>query len=182
MGKRTWTRFEPGVFRPGKGLSAEDMAEHEKVRAEGIVTIWINNLFTVQVTSGRGVLQAPPPEFPELVWFSIRRNERARLPRDWRDLQRVKNELAGPEHEAVEMFPAESRLVDSADQFHLWVIADPEVRWPFGYLERDVADHGEVEKMGGSQRKLDPTPHHEPIGLWNLTEDLRRRAREKEEA
>jgi hypothetical protein len=59
----------------------------------------------------------------------------------WRDYQRIKNELVGPEHEAVELFPAESRLVDTADQYHLWVATDPAYRFPFGYLNgRVVSD------------------------------------------
>jgi hypothetical protein len=35
---------------------------------------------------------------------------------DWRDLQRIKNQLVGPECEAVELYPAESRKVDTANQ------------------------------------------------------------------
>jgi hypothetical protein len=53
----------------------------------------------------------------------------------WRDYQRIKTELVGPEHEGVELFPAESRLVDTADQYHLWVAADPAYRFPFGFDE-----------------------------------------------
>lgn len=39
---------------------------------------------------------------------------------DWREMQRVKNELCGPEWEAVEMYPAESRVIDTANQYHLF--------------------------------------------------------------
>lgn len=48
-------------------------------------------------------------------------------------MQRIKNQLAGAECEAIELYPAESRLVDSANQFHLWCLDDPTVRFPFGY-------------------------------------------------
>jgi hypothetical protein len=56
----------------------------------------------------------------------------------WRDFQEIKNELVGPENEGVELFPAESRLVDTANQYHLWVMADPGYRFPFGYHRRLV--------------------------------------------
>jgi hypothetical protein len=56
----------------------------------------------------------------------------------WRDLQQIKNELVGPEYEGVELFPAESRLVDTAHQYHIWVIEDPKFRFPFGYTNRVV--------------------------------------------
>lgn len=77
--------------------------------------------------------------YPELVHLSVRRLDRDVI-RDWRDLQEIKNQLVGEECEGVEIFPAESRLVDSANQYHLWVFKDPEVRIPFGFKERYVTD------------------------------------------
>jgi hypothetical protein len=44
----------------------------------------------------------------------------------WRDKQKIKNELFGRERVAVEVFPAESDLVDEANMYHLWVL-------PFGF-------------------------------------------------
>lgn len=41
---------------------------------------------------------------------------------DWRDFQRIKDELVGPEREAVELYPAASRLLDTANEYHLWVL------------------------------------------------------------
>jgi hypothetical protein len=66
---------------------------------------------------------------------------------DWRDFQRIKNELAGPEAEAVELFPAESRLVDTANHYHLWVF--PDFRFPFGMQKREVS---------GPQRGVEQRP------------------------
>jgi hypothetical protein len=39
---------------------------------------------------------------------------------DWRELQRIKNDVVGPEWEAVELFPAESRLLDPSNYYLLW--------------------------------------------------------------
>lgn len=72
-----------------------------------------------------------------IVWLSISRKDRKTV-RDWRDLQRIKNELVGPECEGAELFPAESRLVDTSNQFHLFVLTDPAIRFPFGYTRREV--------------------------------------------
>ncbi len=66
------------------------------------------------------------------VYLSIKRLDQLPI-RNWRDLQRIKNELVGPECEGFEIFPAESRLVDTANQYHLWVFTDPEIRLPFGF-------------------------------------------------
>lgn len=58
----------------------------------------------------------------------------------WRDLQEIKNELVGPEHEAIEIYPAESKRVDSANQYHLWVFKDPTYRIPIGFQTRLVTE------------------------------------------
>jgi hypothetical protein len=68
-----------------------------------------------------------------LYHLSIRTQQRT-TEHDWREFQRIKNELIGPEAEAVELYPAESRLVDTSNQYHLWVF--PEFRFPFGMNER----------------------------------------------
>jgi hypothetical protein len=81
------------------------------------------------------------------------RNLRREAVRDWRDLQRIKNEIAGPEREAVEIYPAESRLVDSSNQYHLWVLPEGE-RVPIGYEERLVASPEEAAEHGARQRRL----------------------------
>lgn len=73
------------------------------------------------------------------VWLSIKRRDKLPI-RDWRDLQGIKNALVGRECEAVELFPAESRLVDSANQYHLWAINDPSYRFPFGFNDRLVSE------------------------------------------
>src|SRR5262249_13701026 len=52
--------------------------------------------------------------------LAIFRNDRQPV-HDWRDLQRVKNDICGPEAEACEIYPAESRLCDRANTYHLWV-------------------------------------------------------------
>ena len=39
---------------------------------------------------------------------------------DWRDFQAIKNQLAGEECEAFELYPAESRLLDPSNYYTLW--------------------------------------------------------------
>jgi hypothetical protein len=68
----------------------------------------------------------------------------------WRDFQEIKNELVGTENEGVELFPAESRLVDTANQYHLWVMADSHYRFPFGYQRRLVFEHALVHPGVGT--------------------------------
>lgn len=92
---------------------------------------WVNDRYTV--------IQSLRPDQPERwMWLSVRRNDRKPI-RDWRDLQRIKNDIAGPEREAIELFPAERRLVDTSNQYHLWVLPAGEVM-PVGFDKRVVSD------------------------------------------
>lgn len=40
----------------------------------------------------------------------------------WPEAQRIKNELAGAEATAVEVYPPENEVIDQADMYHLWVL------------------------------------------------------------
>jgi hypothetical protein len=76
--------------------------------------------------------------------------------RDWRHLQSIKNEVAGPEREAVELYPAESRVLDEANATHIF-LAPEGVRLPIGGLERSVARPGEPQPGGAhAQRGWQP--------------------------
>lgn len=85
-----------------------------------------------------------------LGWLhlSIKRRSKAVI-RDWRDLQRIKNDVAGPQREAFEIFPAESRLVDTANQYHLWALPVGE-KVDLGFDTRRVTD--KVGITGARQR------------------------------
>ena len=41
---------------------------------------------------------------------------------DWRDFQHIKNDIAGDDWEAVELYPAEHRLLDPSNRFYLWCV------------------------------------------------------------
>lgn len=68
----------------------------------------------------------------DVIHLSIKHRDKGVL-QDWRDYQQIKNELVGPECEGVQLYPAESRVVDVANQFHLWCYRSPELRIPFGW-------------------------------------------------
>lgn len=40
----------------------------------------------------------------------------------WPEMQRIKDELAGAERTAVEVYPPRAEIVDDADMYHLWVL------------------------------------------------------------
>jgi len=66
--------------------------------------------------------------------------------RDWEDIQRIKNEIAGSEFEAVELFPAETRRIRVIEFTHIWCLPK-KGRWPIGFnlaMGREKEGHVEV--------------------------------------
>lgn len=47
----------------------------------------------------------------------------------WYEMQRIKDDLAGEDATAVEVYPPRAEIVDGADMFHIWVLP---YRLPFG--------------------------------------------------
>lgn len=92
--------------------------------------VFQNNLYQVEVAH----TLPPAPSFIHLI---ISRLDKGTC-NEWADLQRIKNEIAGPEYEAIELFPAESRLVNTGNEYHLWVHSDPNYRFPVGWPKRMV--------------------------------------------
>lgn len=106
--------------------------------------VYINEEYQVNVKNSKNYIH-----------LSIKRIDKEPI-HDWRDLQQIKNMLVGEETEALELYPAESRLVDTANQYHLWVLVDDEgnkINMPFGYNQRLVQDeHDEISNV--KQRKF----------------------------
>ena len=48
-------------------------------------------------------------------------------------MQRIKDEIAGQDATAVEVYPPHSEIVDQADMYHLWVLPEP---LPFSLADR----------------------------------------------
>lgn len=97
--------------------SISDAPDSYKVR-QGLV--YSNNRYTVIAYKHKNPVEGGP----DIFHLSIRNNDRSAR-HDWRDFQRIKNELIGEEYEAVEIYPQEQHLVDGANQYHLWGYLDP---------------------------------------------------------
>ncbi len=62
---------------------------------------------------------------------------------DFRDYQKIKNDVCGKDWEAIELYPAESRLVDPSNYFLLW--AFPPNTLNIGMSERNVLNLKEAD-------------------------------------
>jgi hypothetical protein len=134
------------LWTPFQESEAVKNGNHIPMSYLGFDKMYVNSRYTVLVRSiGTG-------QYGKGVHLSIRRNDREAI-HDWRDLQRIKNELVGPETEAVEIYPAESRMVDTSNQYHLWCFTN--FQFPFGYTERLVLDNTQAFVSNTKQRDFE---------------------------
>ena len=75
-----------------------------------------------------------------MIWLSIKRIDKESI-HDWRELQQIKNEIVGEKNEAIEIYPSEDRIVDTANQYHLWVFKDPTIKVPVGFFDGRRVSH-----------------------------------------
>jgi hypothetical protein len=119
--KQGWSAWEDKTFEcKMRGI---DVAS-----TPGFLRIMQNNLYTVQIFSHSAKVY--PDAYADIGHFLVRRNDEGPI-RSWSDMQRIKNELAGPDRVAVEVYPEESNLVDQANCYHLWIMP-PDYKLPFG--------------------------------------------------
>lgn len=157
-----WEPFVAGVIDEAQLETPQVLADMERaaaltgktleeVRAEWIdiarsEEVYLNNKYQVNVRRSPAIDGNPP-----MVHLSIKRIDKRPI-RDWRDLQRIKNEIVGPSCEGIELFPAEDRLVDTANQYHLWCVSDPTFRFEIGWPTR-LVDDGNHDQSGRSSKQ-----------------------------
>lgn len=146
--KASLTPIEPGFVYEIMRLTG---ASYDKVmrdlkHEEEHCEYWINDIYQVEIER---------KEEEKAARINIRRRDGKPIYRDWRHFQAIKNQLIGEECEAVELYPAESRKVDSSNKYHLWCSLDPTYRFPFGYNYRDVTSVSGIEEFPGTQQRAE---------------------------
>lgn len=128
-----WTPFEEAVHVPPSDIQMAELARNAGVPIEDVHRVF-HSIATEEMVLKNSRYQVSVRRVNKHVaHLSIKRLDRRPLGIEhFRDLQRIKNELIGPECVAVEVYPPESQLVDTSNQYHLWVFIDPSYRLPFG--------------------------------------------------
>ncbi len=104
----------------GEWEDKSDTVDHP-LAPPNLIMAWCNNRFAVQKFYRDG-----------FTWLSIRKHVEGAKEPSWSELQRIKNELVGPERQAVQVYPRHSDLVDQADMYHLWLY-DEDDDCPFNF-------------------------------------------------
>jgi hypothetical protein len=130
-------------FLNGRPPTLQERLHYVEIALQRITchNVWENDTYRVEMAMNG-----------DFIHLDISRHD-ARPMINWSEFQQIKNELVGPEHEAVQLFPHEGRLVDTANQYHLWVHKDPNYRFPMGFKERFV-----LEQVFRLHAKVAPVP------------------------
>lgn len=149
--RRRWQPLQPAGWDP----DAHSRRDPDGARTGGYrpSRAYRNDRYTVFV------YEHPTPDFDTpVLHLSIHRHDREPI-RDWRHLQAIKNEVAGVERTAIEVFPPESQLIDEANEYHLWVMPVG-FTLPFVVPQRRVGTHADgLAEFGPSkarQREWEP--------------------------
>jgi hypothetical protein len=141
----TW-EFNTAPWQPFVAADPPDMGTNlgRLVGAE----IYINNKYQVNVS------EEAAEGLGSVHHLSIKRLDKEAI-HDWRHMQRIKNEICHPDRQAVEIYPPEQLLVDTSNQYHLWVLPAG-ILLPFGIFDgRLVAENS---SGGAVQRPFEQKP------------------------
>jgi hypothetical protein len=113
--------------------------------------VWKNDLYEVRVFRGSQADWLVHEKLWQgsMDYLSIKRIDKKAI-HDWRHLQLIKNELVSEHREAIELYPRESRLMDTANQYHLFVFPK-DYTIPLGWVKRSVnyeSHEGGLNKSG----------------------------------
>lgn len=138
--------MKQAIRATGKEIPLEDA---KKIHAkEASKKHFQNNLYMVSIEEVPKI-----PGWVGMIHLSIKRLDKEPV-HDWRHFQRIKNEILGEEYEAVELYPAQKRVVDCANQYHLWAISDTSIQFPFGW-QHGITDYETDRNDFSKQRGKD---------------------------
>lgn len=136
--KRLQPHLDDNLIRVG--LEREERAE-----------VWVNSHYQVNVYRGADADELV--HVPELqgrcTWLSIKRRDKKPV-NSWQDFQTIKNVLVGEGCDAIQIYPAEERLMNTANQYHLICLPE-DTSLPFGWKRRVVKTESGTTAGGARQ-------------------------------
>lgn len=165
-----WTKFQRATLPPVTPEMIDAVAASmPNIPRDEIVAVYadldndavfLNNRYQVNVRKLKTPGDDEHGRWPcDVAHLSIKRIDKDRVgPERYRDFMRIRDELVGPEFEAVEIYPPRSDEVDTANQYHLWVFLAAGMTLPFGWHgQRMVID---TVEPGSNARQHPRDPEH----------------------
>lgn len=99
---------------PPGPLKEINLAEAKSV-PKWMTRAYRNNRYTVMIKDDSPTTHGPA------IRAMVQKHDDKPLPFHWREMQKIKNELFGPEAVAVEYYPPESQLENSHNIYWMWI-------------------------------------------------------------
>ena len=123
----------------------------KSIEREAQAEVWVNSFYQVAVYRGNEADELV--HVPELkgrcTWLSIKRRDKKPV-NSWQDFQTIKNVLVSEGCDAMQIYPAEKRLVNTANQYHLICLPE-DTALPFGWEGRLVVTASGTTAGGARQ-------------------------------
>ena len=152
----SWQQLQTAMEQRGTPITkaqAKKTMRQNSVRQK-IAEHWMNDIYLCTVDRFKTDAVDEWGNNPPLqARLAITRHDKAAV-HDWRHFQKIKNDIFGENCEAVELYPDESRLMDTANTYWLYVFKS-DYRLPFGQQYRQVEDADSAGTMGAVQRPFD---------------------------
>ncbi len=144
--KTAWSLLQRAAMPPEAFKALSPLARQEVEQD----TVYLNHMYQVNVRT----MENAGPNGADLTMLSIKLRSKE-VVKDWRHFQLIKNQLCGKESLAIEVFPPESKLVDTANQYFLWVFPD-DTLFPFIFQTRLISEGNGNPTAWGSGSKQRP--------------------------
>lgn len=115
--RRTANEWHPFELVPVATTHPERWADM-RANTGDLRQCWRNNVYSVQVYARTDSLH---PGQLRALQLAVRRHDGDEV-RGWSDLQRIKDEIAGPDRVAIEIYPPADSVVDNANMRHIFVL------------------------------------------------------------
>ena len=116
--------------------------------------VYQNDLYHVTVKDAHEANMALNATAPPAWYLSIKRIDQEPIC-SWRDVQEIKNQIVGPDNDGFMLYPSERRVVDTANQYHLFVLKDVGQRIPYGFnAGRHIADTSPLDTAKQTARNV----------------------------
>tara|TARA_B100001248_G_C27152322_1_gene349626 strand:+ start:69 stop:584 length:516 start_codon:yes stop_codon:yes gene_type:complete len=113
------------VMKTQLGINYDSNLLEQLILDQDKTPVFLNDTYQVMLHENKDVFSRNLPE--GMTYLSIKRRDKKPL-RSWEDLYEIKNALVsdGKQRWAVELFPPSHHLVNTSNQYHIWV-------YPKGY-------------------------------------------------
>lgn len=120
-----------------------------KKKPQWMTRAYRNNRYTVMINDFTDTTKG------EAIRVMVQAHDDRPIPNHWSEMQRIKNEIFGPEVMAIEYYPAESEKTDDFNIYWMWIFPEGVLPVPVIPKIRFVPTKNQVKQIASEQKRID---------------------------